>query len=1224
MGLSFCVLALAQPAAAQRPALVSMRRAGSTGGNFNSINATVSANGRFVTFSSFARNLVAINITPASNVYVRDLQTGVTTLVSMNHLGNDGGNGTSINPIISSDGRYVAFQSSADNLTPTDTNRNTDIFVRDLQTGVTTLASPNQARTDGGNGESINPFISANGQVVTFQSTATNLVANDTNNLSDVFAYDFRTGVLSLVSVNRTGTGSGNNASFRIENSSDFSIHHSLNALSDDGRFTVFESAATDLVAAQDNNGHLLDKEDVFVRDLQTGTTTLVSVNMTGDGTGNSYSFFATISGNGKFVAFISSSSNLAANKQFPDIRDVFVRNLEAGTTTLVSVSTSGGDGGYHSAMASISTDGRFVAFQSQAGNLVPVDTNGGQLLFSDIFVRDMQLGLTKLVSLNSAGTDSGSDVSHTPTISADGRFVAFTSSARNLVSNVIKPVNSPDIYVWDWQTGTTTMLSVTPDGTHSSMGFTLRGAISANGQIVAFDDTDPNLITGEPPSPFSTANVFAVAVNGQVRFSAHTQSVNEGDGTVTVTATRSGGNMGPLTIFYKAYDGTAASDRDFTSAAGTLAFADGEVSKTFTVPILDDGVDEADETINLLLSNFPGDAPTVLSTAVLTILDDDPAPTLSVNDVSVVEGNANTTNAVFTATLSAASEQDISVDVSAQAGTAAQGADFQSPPPKLTILAGRTSQTITVPVNGETVFEPDETFTLNLSNPVNVVLADGQGLGTIGNDDTLPAIAINNVTVAEGNSGPHTVTFTVSLSNASYQPVSVQYATTDGTATAGSDYTAANGTATFSPGALSASVTVLLNGDTAIELNETFFVNLTGPVNASIVDGQGLGTVVNDDGPAVRLSAAGYQINEGAGGAVITVTRSGDQASFSVDYRTFDNDTFTLGCSDTVNNRGAAYARCDFATVSGTIQFAAGETSKTINVPIIDDTFVEGGETFRLALFNAVGAALVAPTVATITILDNDTAPGAPNPVFSTPFFVRQHYLDFLSREPEQGEPWTNVLNNCSDVNNNPSCDRLTVSAAFFGSPEFQLKGFYVFRFYKVAFNRLPQYAEIVTDMSFVAGSTAQEVFNRKAQLAVSFTQRPEFETNFGALANADYVAQLMNRYQLTQVTTPVPAAPDGSQKVTLTSADLISKLDGAELTRAQVLRAIADSDEVGATEFNQAFVAMQYYGYLRRTPETGGYQAWLNYLNAHPGDFRTMVNGFMNSQEYRLRFGN
>jgi hypothetical protein len=370
-----------------------------------------------------------------------------------------------------------------------------------------------------------------------------------------------------------------------------------------------------------------------------------------------------------------------------------------------------------------------------------------------------------------------------------------------------------------------------------------------------------------------------------------------------------------------------------------------------------------------------------------------------------------------------------------------------------------------------------------------------------------------------------------------------------------------------------------------------------------------------------LEFAAPTFQVGEAAGRASINVTRSGNTAgATTVDYRTEDTDTFTVGCFDRVNNQGGAYARCDFATTVGTLSFAAGETTKTILVPVIDDGHAEGAETFRLRLSNISGATLGSNTLATVTIQDNDAA-GAANPIFTTPFFVRMQYLDFLSREPEAGEPWSAVLNRCPNVNNDPTCDRIIVSQSFFGSPEFQLKGFYVFRFYKLAFNRLPEYSEIVSDMSFVAGATPEEVYARKSQLAQLLTERPEFQTAYGNLTNALYVTALLGRYHLTEVTTPNPAAPDGTQKVTLTSADLTNRLNANTLTRAQVFRAVADSDQVGAREYNNAFVAMQYYGYLRRKPETSGYESWLRVLQS--GDIRTMVSGFMNSQEYRSRFG-
>jgi hypothetical protein len=324
------------------------------------------------------------------------------------------------------------------------------------------------------------------------------------------------------------------------------------------------------------------------------------------------------------------------------------------------------------------------------------------------------------------------------------------------------------------------------------------------------------------------------------------------------------------------------------------------------------------------------------------------------------------------------------------------------------------------------------------------------------------------------------------------------------------------------------------------------------------------------------------------------------------------------------VSNLNHAYGRCDYALSRDTLTFAPGESMKTISISVIDDAFAEGNETFSVILSDPTGATLGSPSTTDVSIIDNETVNG-PNPIFNQGFFVRQHYLDFLSREPDTPgfNAWLGVLTNCSDVNNNPNCDRITVSYSFFGSQEFQLKGYYVYRFYKLAFNRLPTYSEIVVDMRLVTGQTPEEVYQKKADYANSFVQANEFTNLFSALTNEQYVSTLMSRYSLTQITTPDPAQPDGTVKVTLTDAELSSRLNGGTLTRAQVLRAIADSDQVFSMEFNGAFVAMQYYGYLRRAPESAGFDAWVNYLNAHPADFRTMVNGFMNSMEYDHRFG-
>ncbi len=251
---------------------------------------------------------------------------------------------------------------------------------------------------------------------------------------------------------------------------------------------------------------------------------------------------------------------------------------------------------------------------------------------------------------------------------------------------------------------------------------------------------------------------------------------------------------------------------------------------------------------------------------------------------------------------------------------------------------------------------------------------------------------------------------------------------------------------------------------------------------------------------------------------------------------------------------------------------------------------------------------------------------PPTPNPIDSPEFFVRQHYLDFLNREPEQDglNAWLQVLNNCAAADQLCAHEqRLTTSAALFGSPEFQLKGYFAFRFYRIAFGRLPDFSEISTDMQSVTGQTASDVYSRKANYANAFVQRSDFTGLYNPLSNADYVAALLNKDGLTSITTPDPAQPDGSAKVTLTQTELVNGLNGGTLTRAQVLRAIVESYEVFQLEFNRAFVAMQYFGYLRRNPEPAGYNAWLDYLNAHPDDSREMVRGFVDSIEYRSRFG-
>jgi hypothetical protein len=334
----------------------------------------------------------------------------------------------------------------------------------------------------------------------------------------------------------------------------------------------------------------------------------------------------------------------------------------------------------------------------------------------------------------------------------------------------------------------------------------------------------------------------------------------------------------------------------------------------------------------------------------------------------------------------------------------------------------------------------------------------------------------------------------------------------------------------------------------------------------------------------------------------VITITRSGPLPAASVDYAT--SDTAGLQPCSLIN--GIAFERCDYATVVGTLSFAEGETSKSISIPLVDDSYVEGPESFNLTLSNSVSASLGATTTATATVTDTETADGS-NPVIDPSFFIRQQYIDFLGREPDpvglQG--WLSILNNCRA--GDTTCDRISVSPNFFRSPEFQDRGYFIFRFYVGALGRNPTYAEFMPDLARVSGFLdAQHLESNKAAFVQEFMTRGEYVSRYGSLGNEAYVDALLQMAGLS------------SHPLRSTWIDL---LNHNTATRADVLRAFVESPEVNDRFYNQAFVVMQYFGYLRRDPDAA-YLQWIQTLN-QTGDYRTMITGFLNSNEYVQRFG-
>ncbi len=361
-----------------------------------------------------------------------------------------------------------------------------------------------------------------------------------------------------------------------------------------------------------------------------------------------------------------------------------------------------------------------------------------------------------------------------------------------------------------------------------------------------------------------------------------------------------------------------------------------------------------------------------------------------------------------------------------------------------------------------------------------------------------------------------------------------------------------------------------------------------------------------------IQFASTSFQIPESGGStAVVTLSRTGDiSTAASVDLTTA-GPLFAL-CE--VKN-GVASPRCDFATVGGTVRFAANQGSRSVTIPVIDDRYAEGNETFTLTLGNVRGGATLGTiTTTSVSIVDNDSTDG-PSPIFEVPFFVRQQYLDFFSREPDPVgfAGWQATINGCPNGGfglDNPQCDRVRVSAGFFQSLEFQTRGYFVYRFYSVAFGRRPTYAEFVPDLVKVGGAQSpEEEAASKTEFADQFILRPEFTQKFN-----------QPQFQSPQAFVDELERTAG---VTLSNeAFLVGELSAGRMTRAQVLRAVAESREVEQRFFNEAFVAMQYFGYLRRDPDQLGFQGWLNTLNT-TGDFRRMIFGFIFSDEYIQRFG-
>jgi Tol biopolymer transport system component len=453
--------------------LLSARPDGAAGGPCDGTVPVLSADGRVVVFASFDGGIAASDKNSAIDVFAHDTTTGATTLVSLANaaVGSFTGNGhSSTTPSsISADGRYIVFTSLASDLVGNDANGLQDVFLRDTVSGTTTLVSLNAAGTGAANGQSRDPVLSANGRYVAFVSGAPDLVANDVNGFDDVFVRDLQGNMTLLVSMNPAGQTSAASSSSP--------------SISADGRFVAFQSSASDLVAGVGDNG---GRMDVFVRDLVAGSTVLVSIAAGANRPGAADSILPVISSDGRYVAFQSAAGDLVLPVQLSQGSRVFLRDLQQGVTIRVSA-----EGTSFPLRPALSADGQWLLYQAP-------QALGARASVPWLF--NVSAGTSLLVCTNC----------HSPSVSGDGRFVAFVRSAR-VPQSLFETVE-----VFDRERGVSVAVSVTPDGNSTGNSRSVSPVISADGRFVVFESRASDL---SPDDANGLTDVFARDLESGIPF---------------------------------------------------------------------------------------------------------------------------------------------------------------------------------------------------------------------------------------------------------------------------------------------------------------------------------------------------------------------------------------------------------------------------------------------------------------------------------------------------------------------------------------------------------------------------------------------------------------------------------------------------------------------------------------------------------------------------------
>jgi Tol biopolymer transport system component len=1021
-------------------------------------------------------------------------------------------------------------------------------------------------------------------------------------------------------------------------------------AISADGRFIVFTSQATNLVAFPTSGSCCLPGQgliqNVFIRDVQAGQTELVSVNRSGHESGNGTSFSPSISADGRFVTFSSTSSDLVDNDTNGNGLDVFIRDTLTDTTTLIStggIETGSLDG--YSSGAVISPNGRFVAFLNTSG-----DSSA-----SNVVLRDLQSGTTKLVSVNYAGTGGGNGSSSPPSVSADGRLVSFQSLASDLLA--APSVSETSIYVRDIKSGVTTLIPTPP------LEFPLvfrnigEALLSADGRYVIFNYSYSlfDVLAGEVPK----SNV--------ARYDLET-------GTFSILPDSGICATGPRLCIVNGFRPSASADgRSVTFAQTAIG------SQVFEAVFLGDFLllTTTNVTTQQLLSfnAFPSVIITpVISTDGSSVafsthnrlsaqdgnsfidvyrFDHDPDPTGLNGFIGcgqpafrAEEGGGSVSIPVLRKAHGATGPTSVQFNTSDVTATA--GSDYVATSGTLTFAPEEDVKFVTVPLLNDNVREGTETFDISLSNPTDgyVLSSTNSTTNIFIHDSIKPTLTIGDAATTEGGD----VVFTVTLSEAPVQFFALRFSIADGTATVqDGDYITNSdpffGNALFfNPGQQTKTLSIHTNRDLANEPDEAFFVNLTSITDEYLIEkGQGTATIHDDRTPVVEFvvfAGAHFFGSESDGSGVVTVRRTSGDAlvPFSVNYATADD---------------TASERSDYIAALGRLDFAPGELSKTFTVLLNDDVFIENTEQVALTLSSPTNGVMLGKSIETLLISSNDSTLPNGNPLDESRFFVTQHYKDFLNRLPDPSgvDFWTNELNmllaGCDSL---PAGEqkrrcvllaRAQISTAFFLSIESQETGYLVYRLYRESFNRGPTLREFLADTQeigrgVVVGAAGWELkFEaNKQKFADDWVKRPDFRASFDSMSNSAYVSTLF-------LFGGGDAVAEPSLQQTL--VDGLNAAPATE-TRATVLRKVADSRTVFNRQYNPGLVLLQYFTYLRRNPDDApdnnleGYNFWLAKLDGFSvagEDLRNvntalarvrraeMVEAFIDSGEYRHRLG-